>query len=65
MAEPLSTNGEPIEITWEEFERLLDERARRDFGMSLEEFTAAWDAGELPDTSKVMSIAIFLGGRNK
>ena len=65
MAEPLPTNGEPIELTWEEFERLLDERTRRDFGMSIEEFTAAWDAGELPDTPAVMNIAILLGDRAK
>ena len=65
MAEPLPTNGEPIEITWEEFERLLDERARRDFGMSLKEFAAAFDAGELGDEPGVMDIAIFLGDRTE
>ncbi len=63
MAEPLPADREPIEVTWEEFERLLDERTRRDFGMSLEEFAAAWDAGELPDTPSVMNIAILLGDR--
>jgi hypothetical protein len=36
-----------VELSREEGRRMLDERVRRELGMSLEEFEAAYDAGEL------------------
>jgi hypothetical protein len=36
-----------VELTREEGRRMLDERTRREIGMSLEEFEAAYDAGTL------------------
>ncbi len=36
-----------VELTREEGRRMLDERTRRELGMSLDEFEAAYDAGTL------------------
>ncbi len=63
MAEPASPDAEPIELSAEEFRRLLDARARRDLGLSVEEFIALADAGELPDTSVAMKLALMVGER--
>ena len=63
MAEKIPSTGQPIELTGEEFERLLEERAQHEMGMTLEAFIAALDAGELPDTSAAMGLAILIGER--
>lgn len=60
MAEPAITPGEPIELTAEEFERYVAECVQQELGMSLEAFLAALDAGELPDTSAAMGLALLV-----
>lgn len=42
--------GDPNVLSPEEFDLVLDERARRSLGMSLEEFLRARDAATLPDS---------------
>lgn len=54
---------EPQELTREEFERLLEERVLRHLGMSLEEFIALLDRGELPDHPAATELAILVGAR--
>jgi hypothetical protein len=49
-------------MTRAEFTRLMEERVQRELGMSLDAFLAALDAGELPDTSAAMSLALLVGG---
>ncbi len=63
MAKSSVKSAEPVELNAQEFARLLEERTQRDLGMSLDTFLAALDAGELPDTSTVMSLAILVGAR--
>lgn len=45
MSEATVTGVETEEITVEQGRRLLEARAQREFGMSLDEFVAAFDAG--------------------
>ena len=52
---------EPRELSREEFAQLLEEQCQQELNLSLEQFLAAWDAGELPDTSAVMGIAVLTG----
>jgi hypothetical protein len=48
-------------LTRSETSALLDERARRDLGMSGEEFERRLAAGALPNSSTVRSLAILVG----
>jgi predicted NBD/HSP70 family sugar kinase len=50
------------ELTTAEFTALLDRRARAQFGMSLDEFAARFEAGdpELVDNPGAWDIGIFL-----
>ena len=64
MAEAITSPAQPIELSAEEFARLLEERVQRDLGMSLEAFLAALAAGELPDTSAAMGLAILVAPRS-
>lgn len=49
------------ELTAAEGRRLIDERARRFLGMSGEEFTRRWQAGELDEhDDNVLRIALLL-----
>jgi hypothetical protein len=51
----------PRELTREEGQRLLDERARRYLGMSGEEFRRRYEAGELDsDNDHVLGLALLL-----
>ena len=61
MAETITPPAQPIEMSREEFARLLEERVQRELGMSLDAFIAALDAGELPDTSAAMGLALLVG----
>ena len=63
MAEPAYTDAQPIEMSREEFLRLLEPRILRDLGLSLDEFMERLDAGELPDTSVAMGYAMLIGER--
>lgn len=44
---PITAERGVVELTREEGRKMLDERTRRDLGMSLEAFEAAYDSGEL------------------
>lgn len=57
----MQTLPEPKELTAEEFRALLEERCRRYFDMSLEEFLTALDAGELDDQPAAADLAILVG----
>lgn len=46
-----------------EVRRLIDERARRDFGMSGAEFVAAFDRGELRDSALAQHLMLIAGER--
>ena len=48
-----------VELTREEGRRMLDERTRRELGMSLDEFEAAYDAGTL-DTERDAVIGLIM-----
>jgi hypothetical protein len=51
----------PRELTREEGQRLLNERARRYLGMSGEEFRRRYEAGDLdPDNDNVLRVAMLL-----
>lgn len=50
------------ELTREEFDALLEQRTRRQFGLSLDEFRRAFEAGEFDDHPGAMNIAILLNG---
>jgi hypothetical protein len=51
----------PRELSREEGQRLLDERARRFLGMSGEEFRRRYEADELdPDDDHVLGVALLL-----
>jgi hypothetical protein len=65
MAETSTTSTEPMDLSAEEFARLLEQRTQRDLGMSLDAFLAALDAGELPDSPAVMNLAILVGARSR
>jgi hypothetical protein len=47
MSEAITSEPGVVELTREEGRRMLDERTRRELGMSLEEFEAAYNAGAL------------------
>ncbi|HEY7062005.1 MAG TPA: hypothetical protein VII06_11040 [Chloroflexota bacterium] len=63
MAETITSAAQPRDLRREEFARLLEERVQRELGMTLEAFLAALDAGELPDTSAAMGLAMLVGAR--
>ncbi len=44
---PITSEPGVVELTREEGRRMLDERTRRELGMTLEEFEAAYDDGTL------------------
>jgi hypothetical protein len=57
------TENEIRELTLEQGQQLLDEKARQYLGMSGEEFARRWDAGEIDadDEPDVMRVAMLLG----
>ncbi len=65
MAETTTTSALPQELSREEFARLLEDRIQRELGISLQAFLAALDAGELPDSSAAMSLAMLVGARSR
>ena len=57
------TNGKVHELTEQEGCELFDRQARRNLGMSGEEFVRQWEAGKFddnPDRPEVMSVAMLL-----
>jgi hypothetical protein len=59
--DPDSALPEPHEMTPEEAAKLLDEEARRYFGISGEEFRRRYEAGELDDEQPhVWEVALML-----
>ena len=44
---PITADGGVVELTREEGRAMLDERTRRELGMTLEQFEAAYDAATL------------------
>jgi hypothetical protein len=58
---PITSEPGVVELTREEGREMLDERIRRELGMSLEEFEAAYDAGTLDmDRSDVIGLVMLL-----
>jgi hypothetical protein len=57
------TENEIRELTLEQGQQLLDEKARQYLGMSGEEFARRWDVGEIDadDEPDVMRVAMLLG----
>lgn len=64
MAEAIPER-EPQELGPEEFRRLVEDRIRRRFGMTLDEFVSALRSGELPDTPEVADLAILVGAGSR
>ena len=56
----VNTATEPRELSQAELREVLDERTRRRFGLSLDEFIKRLDAGDLPDTAAVNDIAVLI-----
>ena len=55
---------EPKELSENEFQELLEQRAQRTLGMSLAEFIAALREGRLdPESSRVAGLALLVGER--
>jgi len=53
---------EPIELTQEEFTRLVEERVRKRLGLSVEEFIRALRDGKLdPEAPEVADLALLVG----
>lgn len=58
---PQPHEPQPRELSVEEWDRLIDERARRFLGMSGEAFRRAWEVGELdPERDDVLRVAMLL-----
>jgi hypothetical protein len=58
---PITSEPGIVELTREESREMLDERTRRELGMTLEEFEAAYDAGTLDrDRSDVIGLIMLL-----
>lgn len=58
---PITSEPGVVELTREEGREMLNERIRRELGMSLEEFEAAYDAGTLDmDRSDVIGLVMLL-----
>jgi hypothetical protein len=56
---------QPEELGPEEFRRIVADRIRRRFGMTIDEFVAALRVGELPDTPEVTDLAILVGAGSR
>ena len=54
---------ESYELTEQEFRQILEDRIRRYFSMSLDEFVKAMDAGRLPNVAAAEEIALLIGPR--
>jgi hypothetical protein len=62
MAYPDANGAEaPGDLRREEYEEMLDDYARRFLGISLNEFLARLDAGDLPDTFAVADLKTLTG----
>ncbi len=57
---PITSEPGVVELSREEGRQMLDQRTRRELGMSLEEFEAAYDAGTLPDTPAAEHLVMLL-----
>lgn len=58
---PITAEPGVVELTREEGRRMLDERTRRELGITLEEFEAAYDAGTLDmNRSDVIGLVMLL-----
>jgi hypothetical protein len=59
----MQTLPQPREVSAEVFRALLEERTRRYFDMSLDEFIEAFRAGRLDDSPTALDIALLIGAR--
>ena len=58
---PITSEPGVVELSREEGREMLDERTRRELGMTLEEFEAAYDAGKLDlSQSDVIGLVMLL-----
>jgi hypothetical protein len=58
---PITADGGVVELTLEEGRKMLDERTRKELGMTLEQFEAAYDAGTLDmHRSDVIGLVMLL-----
>lgn len=58
---PITSEPGVVELTREEGRKMLDERTRRELGMTIEEFEAAYDAGNLDlSRSDVIGLVMLL-----
>jgi hypothetical protein len=58
---PITSEPGVVELSREEGRQMLDERTRRELGMTLEEFETAYDAGTLDlDRSDVIGLVMLL-----
>lgn len=57
--------AEPRELSREELLAVLEERVRRYLDMSLDDFLAAIDRGELPDHPAATDLAILVGAGSR
>jgi hypothetical protein len=62
FAMPARTDNEIRELTLEQGQQLLDDKARQYLGISGEEFRTRWEAGEIDadDEPDVMRVAMLL-----
>jgi hypothetical protein len=59
-----SATIEPKELSGDDLRALLDVEIRQAFGMSLTEFTAALERGDLdPESPRVAGLAVLVGAR--
>jgi hypothetical protein len=58
---PITSEPGVVELTREEGRKMVDQRTRRELDMTVEEFEAAYDAGELDlNRSDVIGLVMLL-----
>jgi hypothetical protein len=60
MGAPRPGNGHRI-LSRDEYRALVEERVQKYLGMSLDEFLAALDRGDLPDSAAVSHLEVLVG----
>jgi hypothetical protein len=61
MGAPRPDNGRLVDLSTEEYRALVEERVQRYLGISLDEFLAALDRGDLPDSAAVAHLKVLVG----
>jgi DNA polymerase III sliding clamp (beta) subunit (PCNA family) len=51
------------ELSPEDFRTVLEERSRKEFGVSLDEFMAAFEDGKFRDNLEAVELALLVGAR--